>query len=151
MKRLFFAASLLFGLGVLFPSCEKSGAIDNEQKPSDIVGCWVYGTYLYNGEEIYPLDFDKIDEYLEFTETGHVKVYSPEHGYASYKNGELSYSGKWVFEETYMYWIEDGLFYYDWGETNEFEMISKDEFCLTGEYKGGISKQYYLRVRKFSK
>lgn len=156
MRNLFYAASLLLGLNVLLSSCDKSGT-ESEISSSGIIGYWIYGDSVRNGKVSLEFDSDLIDEYLEFTKDGLVKDYFPEdnYGWASYKDGVLSYDGDWYLDEVYKYRIEDGHLRFEWDNgdvrVSEYIMISKDKFCLTEEYNGNIREEYYLRVKKFSK
>ena len=67
MKRLFYVASLLLGLSVVFTSCEKSGAENGGIDDNPILGCWTLGEENCNPNEI--------EYYLEYTENGFVKEY----------------------------------------------------------------------------
>ena len=142
MKKVFYAVSLLLGLSVLFSSCEKSGK--NEE--SFIVGNWTYEDWGGYG----------VDEYLEYTNTGRVKVYWNAdykiYGDATFKDGVLSYPGEWELDYVYDYYFEDGLYWDEEYETCEFEIINKDKFSLSWtNSKGNRMTETFVRIKKFTK
>ena len=143
MKRLFYAVSLLLGLSVLFSSCEKSGTDNGDDEESPIVGCWIYVAIPYT---------DKVDEYFEYTNTGQVKDYFTDKGYATFKDGVLSFPGEWVLDDVYDYWVKDGLYWDEEFGSYEFEMIGKDKFGITWtDKKGERWTDCFVRIKKFTK
>ena len=140
MKKAFFAIALAC-MVAMCPSCEKSGT-EIESDDNLLAGYWTWG------------DEADLDEYFEYTNTGLVKVYITDNnpGYASYKDGVLSYPGEWEFEYAYQYWIKDGLYWDEEEGICEFEMIGKDKFSLSGTTtKGERWTCYFVRIKKFSK
>ena len=97
MKRLFYVASLLLCLSVLFSSCEKSGTENKKNEESPIVGCWISDYYESESHQYdHESDKNNITAYSEFTNTGLLKVYSKDYSTdenATFKDGVLSYPG----------------------------------------------------------
>ena len=145
MKRLFYAISLLFGLSVLFSSCEKSENENKKDVESPVVGCWTEEGLSSYGE---------VDEYFEFTNTGYLKDYYAD-GSASFIDGVLSYPGTWILDYVSEYWIEDRLLYVAESRevvAYEFEMIGKDKLCLSWvNNKGKRETGTLVRIKKFTK
>ena len=150
MNKVFYAASLLVGLSVLFCSCEKEGAENgkDDDLASVIVGCWAA---VWEGKTT----IDNLYEYVEITADGKFKEYYIDTSwgdYASFRNGVLySPAGdKWKLDDVSKFFIEGNGLYCDSGIIARVSIIDNDTLDIKYAMATHWDNYTYYRIKKFA-
>lgn len=128
MQKLFYAAMLLLGLGIMGVSCSK---FSTDDYATAIVGRWMLYKAVESNGETSTIDNDGDSTILVFTESGQVVM----------EEGDDADKGT--------YWVDGkSLFIRSWGNTEQFTIIklTSKELVLKID-NGDFDTMYFKRIQ----